>query len=198
MKNINFPIDLKFHISSFSNDFSATDASGNVIAYTRQKMFKLKEHVQVFESRARSKALYDIKASNWLDFNTSYAISSKTEGALGKVSRKGMRSLWSAQYHVIDAHEQDSYQISEENPFIKFIDGIIGDLPVIGMFTGYILNPSYIAKDKTGNIVLRMKKNPSFFGRRFTLEKVAHFDVNDEELLVLSFMMMILLERNRG
>lgn len=198
MQNLNFPIDLKFHIATLSNDFTATDASGNVIAYTRQKKWRLKEHVEIYENSQRNHVLYEIKASNWLDFNTSYAITHKTGQKLGRVSRKGMRSLWSAQYHVIDVQEQDSYQISEENPFIKFLDGIIGDLPIIGMFTGYIMNPTYIAKDKTGKIVLRMKKNPSFFGRRFTLHKVADFDPNDEPLLVLSFMMMILLERNRG
>lgn len=106
--------------------------------------------------------------------------------------------MWSAKYHVIDAEENDSYQISEENPFIKFIDGTVSGIPIIGWFTGYFLNPSYIAHDKTGKIVLRMKKNPSFFGRRFTLHKAADFDPKDEGLLVMSFMMMILLERDRG
>lgn len=198
MKNLNFPIDLKFHVATLSNDFTATDASGKNLAYTRQKMFKLKEHVEIFEDSSRSKALFDIKAGSWLDFSTSYAISSKTEGSIGRVSRKGMRSLWKATYNVIDAQEQDSYVITEENPFIKFLDSFIGEIPVIGMFTGYFMNPSYIAKDKNGRVVLRLKKNPSFFGRKFTLHKVADFDNNDEQLLMLSFMMMILLERSRG
>lgn len=198
MQNLNFPIDLKFHIATLSNDFTATDASGNVIAYTRQKKWRLREHVEIFSDTSRKNVLYEIKASNWLDFNTSYSITQKSGQNLGKVSRKGLRSMWSAKYHVIDAEENDSYQISEENPFIKFIDGTVSGIPIIGWFTGYFLNPSYIAHDKTGKIVLRMKKNPSFFGRRFTLHKAADFDPKDEGLLVMSFMMMILLERDRG
>lgn len=198
MTQLSYPIDLKFHIATLSNDFTATDANGQVIAYTRQKKWRLKEHVQIYENSSRNNVLYEIKASNWLDFNTSYAITQTNGSLLGKVSRKGMRSLWSAKYHVIDAEENDNYTISEENPFIKFIDGSIGELPIIGYFSGYFLNPSYIAKDKAGNIIFRLKKNPSFFGRRFSLHKVGNTDPKDESLLILSFMMMILLERNRG
>lgn len=198
MQNLNYPIDLKFHIATLSNDFTATDATGKVIAYTRQKKWRLREHVEIFSDTSRRNVLFEIRASNWLDFNTSYAISHKNGAALGKVSRKGLRSLWSAKYHVIDAEEHDSYQISEENPWIKFIDESIGGIPIIGWFTGYILNPTYIARDNTGKVVLRMKKNPSFFGRRFTLHKISEFDPKDEALLVMSFMMMILLERDRG
>lgn len=198
MKHLNFPINFKFHIATLSNDFTATDATGSVIAYTRQKKWRLKEHVEIFSDTSRSHVMYEIKASNWLDFNTSYAITEKSGRNLGKVSRKGIRSLWSAKYHVIDAENNDNYQITEENPLIKFIDESIGELPIIGWFTGYLLNPTYVARNNSGQIILRMKKNPSFFGRKFSLHKVASFDQKDEALLIMSFMMMILLERNRG
>lgn len=198
MNNLSYPLQLKFHIATLSNDFTAKDASGKVIAYTRQKKWRLKEHVEIYQNSQRNKVLFEIKASNWLDFNTSYAISEKSGKDLGKLARKGFRSLWRASYHVVDAEQDDNYVISEENPFIKFIDGSIGEIPIIGFFSGYIFNPTYIAKDKNGTIVLRLRKNPSFFGRKFSLEKVNEIPAEDEALLVLSFMMMILLERNRG
>ncbi|MGI9525651.1 MAG: hypothetical protein ACR2MS_00910 [Weeksellaceae bacterium] len=198
MKNLKFPISLKFHIATLSNDFSATDANGKMVAYTRQKMFKLKEHIQIFADSSKKELQYEIKADRWLDFNASYAIRDAQNNLYGRLSRKGMRSLWSATYHVIDAQEQDSYTIQEKNPAVKFLDGLVGEIPIIGGFTGYFLNPSYLARNKEGKAVLELKKNPSFFGRKFTLIKLADFDPNDEALLTLSFMMMILLERSRG
>lgn len=198
MNKLSYPVQLKFHIATFSNDFTAKDANGQVIAYTRQKKWRLKEHVQIYENSRRKNVLYEIKASNWLDFNTSYAITKTDGGSLGKVSRKGVRSIWSASYIVFNAENQDSYSISEENPFIKFIDATLGEIPFLGFFTGYFLNPTYIAKNQDGKVVLKLKKNPSFFGRKFSLEKIDHVPEEDETLLVLSFMMMILLERNRG
>ena len=38
MQNIKFPVQFLFRISTFSNDFVATDASGAIIAYVRQKL----------------------------------------------------------------------------------------------------------------------------------------------------------------
>lgn len=198
MINLNFPIQLKFHIATLSNDFTATDANGKVIAYTRQKLFKLKEHIQIFGDSSKKDVLFEIKANQWLDFNASYMIQDPDGKLFGRLSRKGMRSFWKATYLVWDADEQDSYVLSEENPFTKFVDSFVGEIPVLGWFTGYILNPSYVAKNKQGEVVLRLKKNPSFFGRKFTLDKVSAFDPKDESLLVLSFMMMVLLERKRG
>lgn len=198
MNNLSYPLQLKFHIATLSNDFTAKDANGNVIAYTRQKKWRLKEHVEIYENSNRKNVLFEIKASNWLDFNTSYAISERNGRDLGKVSRKGIHSLWRARYHVIDADKNDNYIITEENPFIKFIDETLGEIPILGFFTGYFFNPSYIAKDNNGKVILRLKKNPSFFGRKFSLNKVNEISLEDEALLVMSFMMMILLERNRG
>ncbi|MXV37581.1 hypothetical protein GO491_02640 [Flavobacteriaceae bacterium Ap0902] len=198
MKNLKFPIALKFHIATLSNDFSAKDANGNMLAYMRQEMLKLKEHIQIFADSSKKDLQYEIKADRWLDFNASYSISYAQGNLYDRISRKGMRSFWSATYHVIDAQEQDSYTRQEKNPWVKFIDSSIGELPIIGWFTGYFLNPNYLAKNKEGKAILELKKNPSFFGRKFTLNKLADFAVNDEPLLVLSFMMMVLLERSRG
>jgi hypothetical protein len=45
---------------------------------------------------------------------------------------------------------------------------------------------------------LRLKKQPSFIGRRFTIDKLAHLDQTEELRLLLAVMMMVLLERARG
>ena len=48
MQNIHYPIDMTFKITTLSNDFIAKDSTGATIAYTKQKLFKLKEKVTVF------------------------------------------------------------------------------------------------------------------------------------------------------
>ena len=54
MKDLQFPIRFQFKITTLSNDFTATDASGNVIAYVRQKMFKLKEAITIYADSTKS------------------------------------------------------------------------------------------------------------------------------------------------
>ena len=114
------------------------------------------------------------------------------------MARKGWRSLWKAEYELIDQHEQPQYRIQEENGWVKVIDSLLGEIPILGMFTGYIFNPSYAVTNSDQEVIVRLKKLPSFFGREFTVEKLSEIDRDDQERIMLGLMMMILLERRRG
>ena len=103
LKNLNYPLDFKFKITTLSSDFTITDKNGNYVAYVRQKMFKLKEDVIVFNDESKSEELFRIKADRWLDFNASYAINDLINSKnYGRLSRKGMRSFWKSHYEVLD------------------------------------------------------------------------------------------------
>ena len=199
LKNLNYPLDFKFKITTLSSDFNITDRNGNYVCYVRQKMFKLKEDVVVFSDETRSKELFRIKADRWLDFNASYSMTELASGKnFGRLARKGMRSFWKSTYDVVDENGQNKYQISEDNAWIKFWDGLVSEIPIVGMFTGYFLNPSYTVKDANGKAYFKLRKMPSMIGRRFQLERLIDIDDEDESLVVLSFLMMVLLERARG
>lgn len=116
LNNLNYPLDFKFKISTLSSDFNITDKNGNYVAYVRQKMFKLKEDVVVFNDESRSKELFRIRANQWIDFNASYNIRSvENDKVFGKLARKGMRSLWKAKYEIFDENDKSKYSISEDN-----------------------------------------------------------------------------------
>ena len=109
-----------------------------------------------------------------------------------------MRSIWKSHYDILDGKDEWKYSISEDNAWTKVLDGMVGKIPVIGMFTGYFLNPAYSVKDKSGQILFRLKKMPSLIGRRFQLDRLVDIADEDESLIILSYLMMILLERSRG
>lgn len=85
LKNLNYPLDFKFKITTLASDFNITDRNGNYVAYVRQKMFRLKEDVIVFSDESRTKELFNIKANQWIDFNASYMM---TDLLTGKKIRK--------------------------------------------------------------------------------------------------------------
>jgi len=199
LKNLNYPLDFKFKITTLTSDFNITDKNGNYVAYVRQKMFKLKEDVIVFNDESKSKELFNIKANQWIDFNASYMMTDLVNGKrFGRLARKGMRSIWKSRYDIIDENDQPKYQINEDNGWVKVFDSFVGEIPILGLFTGYFLNPSYTVKDNAGKEYFRLKKMPSLIGRRFQLERLIDIDDEDESLVVLSFLMMVLLERARG
>jgi hypothetical protein len=45
---------------------------------------------------------------------------------------------------------------------------------------------------------MRLKKQASFIGRTFTIDKLAQLDENQEMRILLALMMVVLLERSRG
>lgn len=199
LKNLNYPLDFKFKITTFSSDFNITDKNGNYVAYVRQKIFKLKDDVIVFNDESKSQELFRIKANQWIDFNASYSITDLVqEKNFGRLTRKGMRSLWKSQYNILDENDQPKYQINEDNAWTKVLDGFVSEIPLVGMFTGYFLNPSYTVVDNSGKEIFRLKKMPSLIGRRFQLDRLYDLADEDESLIVLSFLMMVLLERARG
>ena len=199
LQNLNYPLDFKFKITTLSSDFNITDKNGNYVAYVRQKMFKLKEDVVIFNDESRSRELFRIKANQWIDFNASYSITDLENGKnFGRLARQGMRSLWKSHYEVLDENNALKYHISEDNAWVKVLDGFVGEIPIVGMFTGYFLNPSYTVKDSAGKEYFRLKKMPSLIGRRFQLDRLIDIDDEDESLVILSLLMMVLLERERG
>ena len=198
MKKLLFPVELTFKIGTLANDFIATDASGSTVAYVRQKMFKLKEDIEVFSDDSKTRILYRIKADQWLDWSAAYNFTNALGIGIGKVARKGWASIWKSHYEIIDQNDQLQYHVREENGWVKVIDSLVGEIPVLGFFTGYLFNPSYIVTDTQDKPIARLKKEPSFWGRKFTIHQLGDIDNDDDDRIMLGLMMMILLERRRG
>ncbi len=198
MKNIKFPVNFQFKISTLANDFTARDADGAVIAYVRQKMFRLKEDINIYNDDSKTQINYKIKADRWLDFSAAYSFLDRNGNEFGKIARKGWRSIWKATYEIIDENQKLQYNIKEENPWIKVFDTLLCEVPILSLFSGYFFNPAYIVTDVDNNPIVRLKKQPSFFGRKFELTQIGELDNDDDDRIMIGLMMMILLERRRG
>ncbi|WP_299226379.1 hypothetical protein [uncultured Psychroserpens sp.] len=198
MKHLQFPISFTFHVTTLSNDFTAKDNSGKTVAYVKQKMFKLKEDISIYQDETKHNLTHKINADKWIDFSAAYSMKDASGKELGKIARKGWASIWKAHYEIIDQHQKLQYHIREDNAWVKVLDSVLGQLPIIGGFTGYLFNPSYTVTDLKGQAVCQLKKEASFFGRKFKLSKLKPIDNDDDERIILSFMMMVLLERRRG
>jgi len=198
MKNIQFPVQFTFKIGTLSNDFLVEDAMGNDIGYVRQKMLKLIDEVVVYDNALKSNALFTIKANKWIDFSATYTFTNHFGQEIGRIGRKGWASMWKARYEIFDEKANQDLLIQEENGWVKVADALFSEIPILGLFTGYVFNPSYIVTRPDGTAVIRLKKQPSLIGRRFSLEKLNNFEAGEEERVILGLMMMILMERRRG
>ena len=198
MKNIVYPLKLKFKIGTLANDFVIIDANNFTVGYVRQKMFKFVDEIQVFSDSTKKNIFYTIKANKWIDFSAAYIFTDENGEQIGRVARKGWASVWNARYNIYDKEGNQLFYIKERNPWVKVCDAILNSIPIISLFAGYLFNPKYDVKDMQDNNIVMLKKDPSFWGRNFSVSKEGDLKDEHEEKIVLSLMMMILLERRRG
>jgi uncharacterized protein YxjI len=195
---MNYPLKLSFKLLALASQIYIRDAQGNLVGYVKQKLLKLKEDINVFADEQQTLHLFNIKADRMIDFSARYNFTDAQGRMLGSIKRKGMRSIFKANYEIYDATGAQVMHIHEENGWIKVADSLIGELPVIGMFTGYFFNPSYIVERMNGTAAARLKKQPAFFEGIFELERVGQLSEEEESRVLLSVLTMTLLERSRG
>lgn len=194
---MNYPLHLSFKILAIAPQIYITDASGDTVLYVKQKLLKLKEAVNVFEDQNQNDLLCTIQADRVIDFSAQYNFASPDGQPLGAVKRAGMRSLFKAHYEILDGEVPDM-EINEENPWAKVGDAIFSDIPIVGMFAGYVFHPSYLVTRQDGTPVMRMKKIPAFWEGKFQIDQLADLDELEETRILLSLLMLLLLERQRG
>ena len=192
-----YPLQLTFKKLAIARQLSVKDAGGRLIFYVKRKAFKLKEAVTVFADAAQTVPLYTIKADRVLDFSAQYHFTDTQGRTVGSIKRQGMKSLWKARYEV-QAAAGRPMTIQEANPWAKVLDSLVGELPVVGMFTGYMFHPAYVVADAGGAPLMRLEKQPAFLEGRFKVEKLGQLREDEETVALLSLIMVILLERRRG
>jgi hypothetical protein len=197
-----YPVKMTFKFFALAPQIYVRDANERDLLYVKQKLLKLKEEVNIFSNETQSQQLYRINADRIIDFSAMYMVTNVQGQPVGAVKRHGMASLWKATYDVYSG-TGPQFQIKEESVLTRVFDQLLGEVPILNLFTGYFFNPVYLVRHAghpdTAQPVMRMIKKPSLVERHFYIEKLdPTLTPDQEERLLLSFMMMALLERSRG
>ena len=192
-----YPIQLHFKLLTLGQRVTVLDSNGHVLMYIKQKMFKLKENVEIYSDESQSRLLFRIMADRMIDFSANYHFVDAEGNDWGAVRRKGMKSFWSAHYDIMQDGKVDM-TIQEESPIKKVLEGLLGEIPILGFVAAYLINPSYLISRPDGTEVLRLRKQPAFFEGHFTLDKLADIPEDDELRSLIAIIMLVLLERSRG
>lgn len=93
---------LKRQVLALTGVFRLYDVQGQVIAYSRQKMFKLREDIRVYSDESQAQELLVIQARQILDFSAAYDVFDPSEGRLvGTLRRRGFRSMLRDEWEVL-------------------------------------------------------------------------------------------------
>ncbi len=192
-----YPLSLTFRLLSLTSEIQLSDAQGTSIFYIRQKMFRLKEKVEVFADKSQKTKLFEINADRVIDWSASYHFTQADGTPWGNVRRRGAKSFWAATYEVFGEDGLEA-SIREESPMKKVVESLLGEIPLVGMFAVMVLNPSYKVTLPTGQDIFRLVKKPAVFEGKFQVLKLSELDEDFELRCLLSMIMLALLERRRG
>jgi hypothetical protein len=198
---LQYPITLNFKLIALAPRIKVQDASGRLIFYVHQKTLAFKEHIKVYSDEQKQNQLYEIKADRIFDFSARYHFRDMQGNEIGSIKHRGMRSIWKATYEIYNpGSDEPTYKITEDNPWVKVADALLGEIPVAGMFTGYFFHPKYTLRHiATDAPVLGLTKQPAFFESTFTIERLdERLDGMHELLVLMGVLMMVQMERSRG
>jgi hypothetical protein len=100
-------------IMALVGKISVMDSSGAVVAFSRQKAFKLREDIRVFTDESESTPLMFIKSRQILDFAATYDVTTADGTVVGSLRRKGFKSMFKDQWMVMGPRESVDGSVDE-------------------------------------------------------------------------------------
>ena len=109
--------------------FHVYDEDMRVVAFCRQKAFKLKEDIRVFTDDTKSSELLSVQARQIVDFSAAYDMVDSGEGRkIGAARRKGWSSIMRDSWELMDENDRPVAQLREDSAFKAIMRRFVGNL----------------------------------------------------------------------
>ncbi len=107
---------LKRQVLALTGKFRIYDPADNLVLFSEQKMFRLREDIRVYGDEGKSQEMLMIKARQIIDFSAAYDVIDSASGQkVGALRRKGWRSLLRDEWEVLDVNDTVVGLLFEDN-----------------------------------------------------------------------------------
>lgn len=98
---------LKRQVFALTGKFRLYNPQGQLLMFSQQKMFKLREDIRIYSDEMKTRELLYIQARQILDFSAAYDVIDSQSGIkVGVLRRKGFKSIVQDEWQVLDAVDQ--------------------------------------------------------------------------------------------
>ena len=147
----------------FGNAFHVYDTSRNLVLYSKQKAFKLKEDIRLYTGEDQSVELLTIRARQIIDFGAAYdVVDAVSRQKLGAFKRKGWKSLVRDEWVILDAHDNEAGRIREDSTGLALLRRAID--------AGGVLPQKFHAELQGAGLVARFQQNFNPFVRKLKVD----------------------------
>jgi len=110
--------------------FHVYDGSGNVVFYSKQKAFRLKENVRVYSDESQTQELLTIKTPQILDIGATYNVTDATTGRpVGAIRRKALKSIVKDEWVFLSADGQEIGKLTESSVIAALLSRFVNLIP---------------------------------------------------------------------
>jgi len=123
-----YTIRRKF-LKVFGASFHVLDDQGNVVGFSSQKAFKLREDIRVFRDESRSEELLAVRSRQVIDFAAAYDFVDSAENRkIGAARRKGFSSMVRDSWELLDANDRPIASLQEDNMLMALLRRFLSNL----------------------------------------------------------------------
>ena len=113
----------------FGGGFYVLDPDENIVGYSAQKAFKLKEDIRVFADEGQTDALLRIRARQVIDFAACYDVVDEREGLkVGAARRKGFRSMLRDSWELLDEFDEPIATLQEDSMGMALLRRVLANI----------------------------------------------------------------------
>jgi uncharacterized protein YxjI len=107
---------LKRQVFALAGTFRIFDPMENLVMFSQQKMFKLREDIRVYSDENKTQEVLNIQARQILDFSAAYdVVDSTMNQKVGTLRRKGWSSMLRDEWQVLDANDNQIGKLFEDS-----------------------------------------------------------------------------------
>lgn len=162
---------LKRQVLALTGRFRLFNPQGELVLFSQQKMFKLKEDIRAYSDESMNEELLYIQARRIIDFSAAYDVVDSREGrCVGVLRRKGLQSMVRDQWEVLGPDENLLGILTEDSvPLAMMRRLLLGNL--LPQNYDILLGSSRVAD-------LRQRFNPFRYELEldFTMDTAQHLD----------------------
>jgi hypothetical protein len=101
-------------LSFFNRTFRVLDASGNLVAFVRHPLMRMREQFQIFADEAMHQPIATIQARQFIALNLIYDVTDpQTNAWIGTLRSRGLKSMVRDTWELLDAQEQPEGLLEE-------------------------------------------------------------------------------------
>jgi hypothetical protein len=143
----------------FGGAFHVYGPDGQLVLYSEQRRFKLKEDVRLYSREDMAEELLRIQARSVVDISATYdVVDSRTGTRVGSLRRKGLKSMVADEWSLIDATDREVGTLKEDSVPLALLRRFVplGSLVPQGYHVEVGTRPAAVFRQHFNPFVLRM------------------------------------------